>query len=589
MSSPSLRDACTAHAREALAHGAHESAARWASLALSRRDVDDEGEGAAVASGRTSDGWRRDAIDLEIKGDALAARGDARGAAAAYRRAAALAARVGGGDGGRASASGRDAMDGDEMSGDEMTMKLVRTLMKIGDEEAVREAKECLESTPPANRTLENRLLAAKIARREGHVRAAVSAYKEVLAKWPFAIEAVVALAELGVKSMDARRALRKTASEEDVAGEDFDVLEAYATAYAALESDDLVTAQSHMQSVKRRFPNDPYMSIIKARIAVGSRDVAAATREYAAVRSRDPCFVEGMDAYGMLLRESGDARALNMLSSDLAQLMPQSAESWTCMAMRFDAERGGREDAVAAAEKAVLLNPQSNIAHLVLGSIYLRSKRYKSAVRAFNQCNAIKVSMEAYHGLVKAYLALASRPNAAMCAKQALKRSPQSALAWSLMGDVHAKNRDEYDDAIKAYEQALAYDPRHVRSVKALAALNIKIGKVHVARAILQRQLDDYQPSDENELVQLYCRLAQALMLSRQTADGVKYYTRALAIQPTCDIAKRALEKFEQTRNPEHAATMSDEDQEGAEDMMEEEDASRDGDWMVEGRTTSA
>ena len=36
-------------------------------------------------------------------------------------------------------------------------------------------------------------------------------------------------------------------------------------------------------------------------------------------------------------------------------------------------------------------------------------------------------------------------------------------------------------------------------------------------------------------------------------------------------------------------AATMSDEDQEGAEDMMEEDDASRDGDWMVEGRTTSA
>ena len=88
-------------------------------------------------------------------------------------------------------------MDGDETSGDEMMMKLVRTLMKIGDEEAVREAKECLESTPP-NRTLENRLLAAKIARREGHVRAAVSAYKEVLVKWPFAIEAAVALAELG-------------------------------------------------------------------------------------------------------------------------------------------------------------------------------------------------------------------------------------------------------------------------------------------------------------------------------------------------------------------------------------------------------
>ena len=130
MSSPSLRDACTAHAREALAHGAHESAARWASLALSRRDVDDEGEGAAVASGRTSDGWRRDAIDLEIKGDAPAARGDAR-AAAAYRRAPRWR-RESAAERGRASASGRDAMDGDETSGDEMMMKLVRTLMKIG-------------------------------------------------------------------------------------------------------------------------------------------------------------------------------------------------------------------------------------------------------------------------------------------------------------------------------------------------------------------------------------------------------------------------------------------------------------------------
>ena len=239
-------------------------------------------------------------------------------------------------------------------------------------------------------------------------------------------------------------------------------------------------------------------------------------------------------------------------------------------MAMRFDAERGGREDAVAAAEKAVLLNPQSNIAHLVLGSIYLRSKRYKSAVRAFNQCNAIKVSMEAYHGLVKAYLALASRPNAAMCAKQALKRSPQSALAWSLMGT--STPRIETNTTTPSRRRTGARDdPRHVRSVKALAALNIKIGKVHVARnftASIGRL-----STLGRERARAVVLPLRALMLSRQTADGVKYYTRALAIQPACDIAKRALEKFEQTRNPEHAATMSDEDQEGAEDMMEEDD----------------
>ena len=177
---------------------------------------------------------------------------------------------------------------------------------------------------------------------------------------------------------------------------------------------------------------------------------------------------------------------------------------------------------------------------------------------------------------MVKAYLALASHPNAAMCAKQALKRSPQSALAWSLMGTstprIETTRRRHQGD-----EQA-PHDPRHVRSVKALAALNIKIGKVHVARAILQRQLDDYQPSDENELVQLHCRYGADVV----SADGGRRQVlhARVAIQPACDIAKRALEKFEQTRNPEHAATMSDEDQEGAEDMMEEE---RGRDWMVE------
>ena len=130
-----------------------------------------------------------------------------------------------------------------------------------------------------------------------------------------------------------------------------------------------------------------------------------------------------------------------------------------------------------------------------------------------------------------------------------------------------------------------MLYNPRLVRAVKALAALNIRIGKVHVARAILQRQLDDYQPSDEDELIQLYCRLAQALMLSRQTAESVKYYTRALAIRPDCVIAQKALEKFEQTRNPEFAATMSDDEDEGDEAMDEDlrDDMSRGsgGDWM--------
>jgi anaphase-promoting complex subunit 7 len=57
------------------------------------------------------------------------------------------------------------------------------------------------------------------------------------------------------------------------------------------------------------------------------------------------------------------------------------------------------------------------------------------------------------------------------------------------------------------------------------------------------------------------------------------------LAIRPDCVIAQKALEKFEQTRNPEFAATMSDDEDEGDEAMDEDlrDDMSRGsgGDWM--------
>lgn len=565
-----LRDACSANARRALELGAHESALRWCELALATA-VDGDGDGAREGATRTS--WMRDAMDLEVKGDALLGGGERRGAAGAYRRARALAGR------GRGSARRDDAEDAIEFG---CGMKLVRVLAMIGDAEALAEARGVLEMTPTPRRSLEHRLLEAKIARSEGNDRAAVTAYKEVLVKWPFAIEAAVALAELGVKAVDTRHALRKAANEEETQGEDFAALEAYATVFGAIEAEDFVTARNSASQLKQVFPSDPFIAEARARIdAENNRNVPAALTEYATIRANDPHFVQGMDEYGMLLYENGQKLLLEKLSSDMLRLTPHAAESWTCAALYFDGKQGSvrsaREEAFAAAEKAVRINPRSHVAHLVLGSIYLKANRYKSAVRAFNQCNAIKVSMKAYHGLVKAYLALGSTANAMMCARQAHKRSPQNALAWSLLGDVHARNREEYDKAIKAYEQALAYNPRLIRAVKALSALNIKIGKVHVARAILQRQLDDYQPSDEEELVQLYCRLAQVLMLSRQPAESVKYYTRALAMRPTCVVAQKALEKFEQTRNPEFAGTMSEDDLENGDEDMDDEDMDED------------
>ena len=587
-SSGGLRAGCRAWAKRALDEGAHESALRWISLALGsiKEYSDDERGGAtgmndargATRGGSTSEAWMMDAIDHELLGDALLGKGDVKAAVRAYATSAELAGRS------TVSAASRAKMgwvseDLAAFDVHEVKMKAARGLCRLGGEDELSLAENFLESVPLERRTLEHRLLSASIHRACGRERAAVMAYKDVIKEWPFAIEAAVALAELGVKAVDVRHAIQKAASPKDAECATFNLLEAYVTALGSVESGDVITAQNTLGQIKQAFPSDPYMTSAKARVdSIDNRNVQSALREYAAIRAKSPHFVEGMDEYALLLHEQGNKGALEALSCEMLELSPDACETWIVTALYYDIT-DMHVDGCLAAEKAIRINGQSANAHFVLGSMCLRNRRLRTAIKEFNLCITIKVSMKAYQGLVKAHLMFGSHANAMMVAKQAHKRSPQDAVAWSLIGDVHAKKETEYDKAIKAYEQALAYNPRLFRAVKSLATLNIKIGKIHVARAILQRQLDDYQPTDEEELVQLYCRLAQTLMLSRQTAESVKYYTRALAIRPTCQVAQDALEKFEQTRNPEYAAAMSD-DEHGTVD--EEMEFSREsGDWM--------
>ena len=156
-------------------------------------------------------------------------------------------------------------------------------------------------------------------------------------------------------------------------------------------------------------------------------------------------------------------------------------------------------------------------------------------------------------------------------------------------MGDVHAKNRDEYDDAIKAFN-------RRSRTIHVTCAPSRRSRRSTLKSARCTSRAQFYSVNwtiinPRTRTSSCSCTAGSYAGADVVSADGGRRQVLHARARHSAHVRHReeALEKFEQTRNPEHAATMSDEDQEGAEDMMEEEDATRDGDWMVEGRTTSA
>ena len=623
-----LRERCRAHARDASRAGAMESALRWITLALARGERTSTSVTSFEASGARADArtaWRAMASDHALKGEILAAMGSHRACAASYERAIDYAARseeAGTTTTKRGTKTSSRMVDDDRAQDgvmvvdiNEMRLRAARALCALQETESTNAALKHLTLVPASERALEHKILLANIHRSMRNDRVAVTYYKDVLKDYPWAIEAAVALGELGVKTLDVRYSLLQAASSEESASEEFAVLETYTSALSSLEMDDVASARTMLANMARAFPNDSYMMCASARADMtnvsGYRDVDAALRQFASVRAHDPYFTDSMDHYASLLSELGEFDKLEQLSASMMELTPERHETWTCASLYYEHFRtniskdsaaemkmranGGKPESVIAAEKAVRLSGgRSHMALLNLGTICLRNKRIVEAISAFNRCNAIKVSMHAYKGLVTAYLANGAGASAMMCAKQAIKRNPQDAVAWTLYGDVQAKKMGDAESAIKSYEQALAYDPRLLRAVKSIAALNVKIGKFHVARAVLQRQLDDYQPTREDELVSLYCRLAQVLMLSKQPTESVKYYQRALAINPNCTVALKALDKFEHTRNAEFATggvpdveNLSSGEEDDMEEDVDDDDtgSGQDGDWMVEGQ----
>ncbi|KAF4355218.1 hypothetical protein F8388_012993 [Cannabis sativa] len=400
-------------------------------------------------------------------------------------------------------------------------------------------------------RNLQMNLLMGKLYRYSRNNRSAITCYKECLRfcyflsyrsffndvaastlcrfdrQCPYVIEAVTALAELGVSAKEIVSLSPQTANRSSRAP--FDCLDSsrwlqrYVEAQCCVASNDYKGGLELFTDLSQRFPNNIHLllEIAKVEAIIGKNDEAILNFEKA--RSIDPYLVTYMDEYAMLLKIKSDFSKLNKLVHDLLVTDPTRPEVFVALSVLW--EKKDERGALSYAEK---------------GNLLLTMKRAETAVIAFRVAQELRPDIRSYQGLVHSYLALSKIKEALYAAREAMKAMPQSAKALKLVGDVHASNSGGREKAKKFYESALRLEPGYLGAALALAELHVIEGRNGDAVSLLERYLKDW--ADDS----LHVKLAQVFAATNMLQEALSHYQAALRINSQNEAAKKGLDRLE-------------------------------------------
>ncbi|WCJ23534.1 Anaphase-promoting complex subunit 7 [Euphorbia peplus] len=398
-----------------------------------------------------------------------------------------------------------------------------------------------MEGIPSKSRTLQMSLLMAKLYRNSKQNRFAVSCFKECLRHCPYVMEAIIALAELGVTAKDIISIFSQASSKNGRAPFDHADssrwLQRYVEAQCCISSNDYKGGLELFGELLQRFPNNIHilLEIAKVEAIIGKNDEAIMNFEK--VRSLDPYVVTYMDEYAMLLKTKFDYSKLNKLVHDLLSIDPTRPEVFVALSVLW--ERKDERGALSYAEKSIRIDERHIPGYIMKGNLLLL-KRPEAAVIAFRGAQELRPDLRSYQGLVQSYLAFSKIKEALYASREAMKAMPQSAKALKLVGDVHAINSSGREKAKKFYESALRLEPGYLGAALALAELHVIEGRNGDAVSLLERYLKDW--ADDS----LHVKLAQVFAATNMLQEALSHYQAALRINPQSEAAKKGLERLE-------------------------------------------
>ncbi|CAN6469401.1 unnamed protein product [Victoria cruziana] len=400
-----------------------------------------------------------------------------------------------------------------------------------------------MEGIPTKARTLRMNLTMGKLYRVTRHNRAAISSYKECLRHCPYILEAIIALADLGVSAKDILSLFPQTPNRGGrLSFDHFDTgrwLSHYVEAQCCIASNDYKGGLEHFYDLLQRFPCNAHISLEVAKVEalMGRSDEAIMGFEKA--RSVDPYTVTYMDEYAMILKTKSDNSRLNRLLHDLLNIDPARAEVFVTLSVLWD-RKDDKSRALSYAEKSLRIDDRNVPGYIMKGNLCLSLNKREEAAAAFRAAQELRPDLRSYQGLVQSYLALSKTKEALYAAREAMKAMPQSAKALTLVGDVHASHSGGREKARKFYESALRLESGYLGAVLSLADLHVIEGRKTDAISLLERYLKDW--ADDS----LHTKLAQVFAASNMLTEALSHYQEALRINPQNEAAKKGLLRME-------------------------------------------
>ncbi|GJP49021.1 hypothetical protein CLOM_g8282 [Closterium sp. NIES-68] len=420
---------------------------------------------------------------------------------------------------------------------------------------ALKEVKPALtelEAVPHRLRSLRLNLLLARLYHSSSYDRAALAAYKECLRQCPFAMEALAAVAQLGLSAKETcallpqQEPLPSTPSSRGGgkaagAGEVHEScrwLQKYVEAQAHRTANENAASLDEYQQLVSRFPNNVHLHLHMGQVEASQGRNEEAMIHYQKARTLDPFNISCMDDYALLLLSRRSPSSSSALPAPNLQAWVVAAVLWM--------SKGERGSAMAYVEKALQLDDHHFPALLAKGAILLHADRSETAAVAaaaaaiFRRAYTQKQDLRVFQGLVRAYLRIPKLKEAIAAAREAVKAFPNSASALSLLGEVYLQHGDSRDKARKVFEAALRMDSRCGAAVTGLADAHSMDGRHAAAVDVLERHL----AVDASDWI--HVKLGFVHMAANRLPDALHHLQTALSINPSNENAKRGLNRID-------------------------------------------
>lgn len=193
-------------------------------------------------------------------------------------------------------------------------------------------------------------------------------------------------------------------------------------------------------------------------------------------------------------LKYSGELAGYMTVSVGIVPKVPETADDWADEGIRLR-DKGDYHGAIAAFDAALALNPAHEEA--------LRSKAL-------------------------AYAKLEMMPEAITAINVAISYYPNSVKMIQTKGDFYLVDMQDYQNAVAAYEQALAIDPKDVHSLINLAFAVTRLGDTQKAFDIYKQVLE-IQP----DLADAWSKAGNILYKMGNYDEALKYHQKSTELTP--------------------------------------------------------